>query len=112
MTEDVLPETASGRQHLMEVSGTCALVVPHLPLPGPFLRADERGWTLAVPSGLEAVGSGQAAPWDSPTFFLCRARTTPIATTPAASTRPRGTRVETSTLEPPPYSAGLGEGLT
>lgn len=36
-TEDALPESAFGRQHLMEVSGTCALVVPRLTLPGPFL---------------------------------------------------------------------------
>lgn len=51
-TEDALPETAFGRQHRMEVSGMCALIIPCLTLPGPFLRADERGWTLAVPSGL------------------------------------------------------------
>lgn len=51
-TEDALPETAFGRQHRMEVSGMCALIIPRLTLPGPFLRADERGWTLAVPSGL------------------------------------------------------------
>ena len=69
------------------------------------LRAAEPGLRLRV------GGGGQGAPRDSPTFFLCRALTTPIATAPAASTRARGTRVETSALEPPPCPAELEEAL-
>lgn len=64
------------------------------------LSASEPGLRLSV------GGGGQGAPRDSPTFFLCRALTTAIATAPAASTRARGTRVN-SALELPPCPAEL-----
>lgn len=44
---------------------------------------------------------GGERPGYSPTFFRCRTLATHTAAAPTASTRPRGTRVENSTLELP-----------
>lgn len=55
----------------------------------------------------EAEDEAQGAPQGSPTFLLCRALTTATAMAPSASTRARGTRVETSTVEFPPCPAEL-----
>lgn len=62
------------------------------------------------PEGLEVGGREQ--PGGSPTFLLCRALTTPTAKAPSASTRARGTRVETSTVELPPCPTELEERLS
>lgn len=57
-------------------------------------------------------GGGQGASRGSPTFLLCRALTTATAMAPSASTRARGTSVETSTVELPPCPAELEERLS
>lgn len=115
-----LPEITFGQQHFMRVLGTCGFISPHPPLSqNLFLETIKETVVVACPhqgqlsqaegSGLEV---GQEAPRDSPTFFLCRALSTPTTRTPSASTRARGTRVETTTLELPPCPAELEEGFS
>lgn len=81
---------------------------PRPALPEPFPEpVKEQGPRQPPRQGVEW---GQGASGGSPTFLLCRALTTATATTPSASTRARGTSVETSTLELPPRPAELEGG--
>lgn len=92
----------------MYVWGTCGFIFPHPASPEPLLEFMKEQRTWQPPT--QGVGGGwQGASRSSPTFLLCLALTTATAMAPSASTRARGTSVETSTVELPPCPAELEE---